>query len=284
MSRFFDETRRAQQASARLSLAGGLDLEQAVKSVKQADTVIDQVADSRLRRCKKIELPHSSVLPIIQNGNIATRAAGESYRALRTRLMRLQALNGLRSIVISSTVPGEGKTLSTFNLGLSYAQLKQERVLIVDADLRTRGLTQLLGATSASGLAEVLSGKAQFEDAVLATELPNFYALSAGILSVSPPELFSGERWKEFIGWASECFKVVLIDSPPLLPLSDAELIAAACDGVLLVVRARSTQREQIQRSCNHIDNRKLIGLIFNATDVQGKGGYYNAPYGGNGR
>lgn len=281
MSKFFDETRKA-QAKSRVSLPGGLDLDQVLKNVKQADTVMAEVADSRLQRCRKIELPHTSVLPLIQNGNPAARAAGESYRALRTRLMRLQALNGLRSIVISSTVAGEGKTLSTLNLGLSYAQLKDERVLIVDADLRTRGLTQLLGTSSAIGLAEILAGKTQFEDAVLATEMPNLYVLGGGTLSVSPPELFSGERWKEFVGWATECFKIVLIDSPPLIPLSDAELISAACDGVLLVVRARTTQREQLQRSCNHIDNKKLLGLIFNATDVQGKGGYYHG-YSGNG-
>lgn len=282
MSKFFDETRKAQQAKSRVTLPGGLDLEQILHNVKQADTVITQVADSRLQQCRKIELPRTSILPLIQNGNIAAREAGESYRALRTRLMRLQALNGIRSIVISSTVPGEGKTLSTLNLGLSYAQLKNERVLIVDADLRTRGLTHLLGTTSAIGLAEILSGQAQFEEAVLATELPNLYVLGGGTLSVSPPELFTGEKWKEFIGWASECFNIVLIDSPPLLPLSDAELISAACDGVLLVVRARNTQREQLQRSCNNIDSKKIIGLIFNATDVKGKGGYYHG-YGANG-
>jgi capsular exopolysaccharide synthesis family protein len=262
---------------------GALDLEQVFESVKQADTIIGEVADLRLQACKRIQLPHASARPLISNGSTdtAVRAAAESYRALRTRLMRLQGRSGSRSIVISSTRSGEGKTLTALNLGLSYAHLQDERVLVVDADLRTGGLTELLNNPSGPGLAEILGGEAQYEEAILATELPNLHVLGAGRSAVSPPELFSGDRWKEFVGWASECFTIVLIDSPPLLSLSDTELITAACDGVLLVVRARSTLREQLQESCAHIDSKKLLGLVFNATDGQDKESYYVA-YGGN--
>lgn len=283
MSRFFDETQKTQQAKPRSPLAGAFDLKQVLESVKQADAIIGEVADLRLQRCRKIELlPHTSALPLILNGDEIARAAAESYRALRTRLMRLQERNGFRSIVISSALAGEGKTLTTLNLALSYAQLQDQRVLVVDADLRTHGLTRLWSTPSGPGLADILAEKAQFDEAVLATERPNLHVLGAGTFPASPPELFSCDRWKEFVGWASECFKVILVDSPPLLPLSDTELITAACDGVLLVVRARSTQREQLQRSCNQIDNKKLLGLVFNATDGQGKGGYYDRAYGGN--
>ena len=285
MSRFFDETQKAQQTKSRRLSTGALDLEQVLESVRQADTIIREVADLRLQGCKKIQLPHTSALPLISNGDTdtAVRAAAESYRALRTRLMRLQGRSGSRSIVISSARSGDGKTLTTLNLALSYAQIQDERVLVVDADLRTGGLTQSLGTPSGPALAEILGEKAQFEEAILATELPNLHVLGAGRSAVSPPELFSGDRWKEFIGWASECFTIVLVDSPPLLSLSDTELITAACDGVVLVVRARSTLREQLQESCAHIDNKKLIGLVFNATDGQDKEGYYVA-YGGNHR
>jgi protein-tyrosine kinase len=280
MSRFFDQTHRAQTKS-RAPVAGSFDLEHVLQSVKQADSIMGEVADSRLGRCRRIELPHTSALPLISNGDIVARAAAEPYRALRTRLMRLQGQNGFRSVVISSALPGEGKTLTTLNLALTYAQLQDQLILVIDADLRTRGLTQQLGTPSGPGLAEILNGKAQFDEAVLATELPNLHVLSGGAVAASPAELFSGDHWKEFVGWASECFTIILVDSPPLLPVSDAELIMAACDGVLLVVRARSTLREQLQQSCTHIDNKKLLGLIFNATDGQGKEGYYVA-YGGN--
>lgn len=280
MSRFFDQTHR-EQTKSRAPVSGSFSLEHVLQSVKQADSIMGEVADSRLRRCRRIELPHTSALPLVSNGDIVARAAAEPYRALRTRLMRLQGQNGFRSVVISSALPGEGKTLTTLNLALTYAQLQDERILVIDADLRTRGLTQQLGTPSGPGLAEILNGKAQFDEAVLATELPNLHVLSGGAVADSPAELFSGDHWKEFVGWASECFTIILVDSPPLLPVSDAELIMAACDGVLLVVRARSTLREQLQQSCTHIDNKKLLGLIFNATDGQSKEGYYVA-YGSN--
>ncbi len=286
MSKFFDETQKAQDWALREGAARKLDVQQMLETVKEnvrkADTVSNDLSHLRIGQAQKIRLPRSADSPVIFSGNEAGQIATESYRALRTRLLRMVSTQGLRSVVVSSAVPGEGKTLTSLNLALCCAQLQDMRVLVIDGDLRTRGLTGLLGHSPGIGLSEVLGGQATFGDAILSTEIPNLYVLGAGSTTVSPPELFAGDRWKEFIGWCSESFKLILVDSPPILPLADFELIAGVCDGVLVVVRARHTQREALRKASTHIDAKKLLGVVLNASDSETRNGYYYYRYSSN--
>lgn len=199
----------------------------------------------------------------------------EAYRALRTRLMRLQSVKGLRSIVLSSATPGDGKTVTTMNLGICCAQLREMPILLIDADLRSRRLSQFLGDPLAPGLAEVLKGESRFEDVILRTENPNLYVLAAGSPAGSPPELFTGKAWGELMKRCNDQFKMVLVDAPPVRPLADFELICAGCDAFVMVVRAHQTQREALQQVAGHIDSKKLIGVVLNGTDNHSKNSYY---------
>jgi len=279
MSKFFDETQKAQEWAAREAAAKKLNLEQALQTVKhsvaQAAAVADEMADSRLGNCRKLPFTGQTGVPLILPENALSSVAAESYRALRTRLMRHQKANGLRSLVVSSALPSEGKTLTTLNLALCCAQLRDLRILLVDADLRTRGLSGLAGNPPAPGLAEVLAGKVQFEAAIFATAQPNLYILPAGAAKTPPPELYAGDRWKELVGWCSESFSIILVDSPPILPLSDFDLILNRCDAALVVVRSQKTPREMLQRAAGQIDKNKLLGVVFNATDFGAGDRYY---------
>jgi capsular exopolysaccharide synthesis family protein len=269
MSRFFEQTRKAQDWATRGVVSGDLDIKRVVESIHEADSAAPNVPASRFSNARRIHLSSNSQAPLLLQEHVSKALAGESYRALRTRLMRLQIKRGLRSIVISSSLPGEGKTLTTMNLALSYASLPGISVLVVDGDLRLGGLSRLLGKPAGPGLAEVLAGKVPFEDAILATDLPNLYAVSAGFRAgESAPELYAGANWKDFIGWCSESFKVILVDSPSVLPLADFDLMAAACDGVLLVVRALKTRREVLRRVAGQVDPNKLLGVVYNATET----------------
>src|SRR5258708_37586577 len=125
--------------------------------------------------------------------------------------MRTQAKTGLKSIAITSSLPGEGKTLTTMNLGLCYAQLPQQRVLVIDADLRTCGLTSMLDHPSTPGLAEVLAGGVTPDEAIVATNQKNLFVLPVGTGLSSPPELFTGTRWQEFISRCGALFKFIVI-------------------------------------------------------------------------
>jgi capsular exopolysaccharide synthesis family protein len=266
MSKFFNETQRAEGWSSQQGKAIKLDLPKVLEAVHGPAELRETSRKAALGRCRKIRLPESSDHPVIYDRNDFMRIAVEAYRALRTRLLRLQAQKGLRSIVISSAVPGEGKTLTTLNLALCCAQLHELRVLVIDADLRTRGLTALLGHVPDPGLGEILSGTASYESAVVATDLPNLYVLGAGSSTAPPSGLYSGDRWKEFMGWSVENFNLVLVDSPPIVPLADFEQISAVCDGVLAVVRAHHARRELVKKAARTIDANKLVGVVLNAS------------------
>ncbi len=287
MSKFFDQTQRAQDWSTREGLAKKLEIHQVLENVKdtvrEADTVSNEMSDHRLDRCRKFLLPRLEDGPVLMSHGVANHLAEESYRTLRTRLLRVQATTGIRSVLFTSTVPGEGKTLTTINTALCCTQLHEMRTLVIDGDLRTRGLSKLMGAPSGPGLGEILTGRARYEDAILGTDHPNLFALAAGSPAGAPPELFAGPAWKEFLGWCGETFKLVLIDAPPILGLSDIDLMAHGCDGVLMVVRANQTKRQLLRKAVQQIDPKKNLGVIFNATDSDIHKSYYHAYYSGNG-
>jgi capsular exopolysaccharide synthesis family protein len=280
MSKFFNETQKASQWAQQKLANPEMDVRQVLESLKQGPVSSEsQSADASLSQCRQVHVGNGNAPRLVLQQDDSSKAALEAYRGLRTRLMRAQAKTGLKSIAITSSLPGEGKTLTTMNLGLCYAQLPQQRVLIIDADLRTCGLSSMLDHSSTPGLAEVLAGGVTPDEAIVATNQKNLFVLPAGTVASSPPELFTGTHWQEFLNRCGELFKVILIDTPPLLPLADFELISAACDGVVMVVRARHGRREILQKTANALDTKKLLGVVFNATDVDGKN-YYGYGYG----
>ena len=275
MSKFLKQIRNTETRGAETAPPEVLNAQQVLESVRGAERVSVAVADDRLQSCRKIRLMGSASVPLLMSNGESSELAKDAYRALRTRLLRLQGMQGTRSVVVTSSIPGEGKTFTSLNLAVCCAQRSELRVLLVDADLRTRGLSGLLGFPSGPGLGEMLSGQAGFEETVCSTDLPNLYTVAAGSSPIPSPELFAGSRWKEFIGWASESFKIILIDSPPILPLADFELLSHSCDGVLLVVRANNTQRETLQKAARHVESKKMLGVVFNADEGDGGQYYY---------
>jgi len=278
VSKYFDETQRAEEWLAREGFAKRQDISSVLENIRKPDTAEPELHEARLPHTRTIHVSTAADPSIMVGGNDSQHHSAEAYRALRTRLMRLQASKGLRSLAISSATPGEGKTVTTLNLGLCYAQLQNTPVLLIDGDLRSRRLSQLLSNPAAPGLAEVLSGEARYEDAILSTNNPNLFVLAAGSMMVSAPELLAGTAWKELIAWCSESFRLILVDTPPVRPLADFELITAGCDGFLMIVRAYQTQRESLQQLAGQIDSKKLVGVVLNSTQAYTKNGYSN-PY-----
>lgn len=280
MSKFFDETVRARKTTAPLEAVNLGGVHQSIlESTPAVQLPLNGPGGSRLEHCRKSSLPLSAFLQAQFKGSDTIEPAEESYRALRTRLLRTKASQGLRSVVITSAATAEGKTLTSLNLAICCAQLHDMQVLLIDGDIRSRGLTQVLGYPPSPGLAEILEGKAEPEKAILSTDLPNLYVLAAGSSNVPPPELFAGHRWQELIGWGSESFKLILVDSPPVLNLSDMELIGAACDGILMVVRALHTPREMLAKAAHQIDSKKLLGIVYNAVEKSSHQRYHYRAY-----
>ncbi len=279
MSKFFDETVRARKPAVALdgvNLGGAQGI---LEGTRALQVPVNDLGRSRLEHCRRNRLALSAFIHNQFYGSDMIGQAEESYRALRTRLFRLKASQGLRSVVITSAAIAEGKTFTSLNLAICCAQLHDVRVLLIDGDIRSRGLTQAVGYPPSPGLAEILEGKADPEKAILSTDVPNLYILAAGSTHVPPPELFASRRWQEFVGWCNESFKLVVVDSPPILHLSDCDLISAACDGVLMVVRANQTRRELLQKATRQIDSKKLLGIVYNGAENGLRNHYYNRSY-----
>ena len=229
------------------------------------------------RELQRIKLPAFQDNPLFVLSAGTTSDSVEAYKSLRTQLVRAKVVRSMDAVAITSAAHADGKTLTTYNLACSCAQLNDMSVLLVDSDLRTSGLTKLIGTLPSLGLGDVLDDTTSFEQAIVATQLDNLYVLGAGRSKKSPAELFAGDRWAEFITWAKQHFRLVIIDSLPVRAVADFDLISAACDGIAIVVRALKTPREGIEEALRHVDAAKLIGVIWNGAQRPPK--YYSYAY-----
>lgn len=213
-----------------------------------------------------VALPRDSNKPLVTANERYAKEALEAYKSLRTRILRSQANQGVRSLAISSVGRGEGKTTTAFNLACCCAYVEDFRVLLIDGDLRNRSLTKLMGTLPTLGLANVMSGVATCEDAIVRTDVPNLFVMGAGKSDTAPAELFSTQRWGQVVRWSQQHFNMVLVDGLSMGAFADFELLAPECDGVLMVVRARNTSREALKSAIEQIDPSKLVGIVWNGS------------------
>jgi len=228
-------------------------------SLAQKGAIVDG-AESR-----RFALPNYHDNPLIANG--ADNPSVEAYKSLRTQVMKAHFTRDVVSVVVTSAGHSDGKTLTTFNLACACAQLQDLPVLLVDADLRTQGLTRFIGDLPPAGLADFLSGTVSCEDIAVRTNLGDLWVIGAGTTAgMSPAELFSTERWLQFMMWARKRYKLVLVDSLPISVVADFELIAGACDGVVVVVRTLKTHREELEEAFAQLDTSKVVGVVWNGS------------------
>jgi capsular exopolysaccharide synthesis family protein len=273
VSKLFDEAKRAQfrpnerTQGRELQELDVAQLLENIDEVPAAKDVAPEVAPvvAPVEEPRKVALVNRESRVTIVSGH-ANPIAVESYRALRTRLVNRQVKKKINSIMITSAVPGEGKTLTALNLALCYAQLPETRVLLVDADLRSCGLSAQFGNPEVAGVSELLAGEATPEEVVLGTEQKNLFFVAAGAKAGAPSsaERFGSSHWREFLAKNGELFSLILIDSPPVLAVADSEMIGASCEGLLVVVRALQTNREILHRLSGSIDKNKFLGVVYN--------------------
>ncbi len=195
-------------------------------------------------------------------------AGSEAFRALRTNLTFSQAVHRLRTLVVTSACPGEGKTAVSANLAAIFAH-QGLRVLLIDCDLRRPRLHTVFGMPREPGLTQLLLGRAAMGEAVRSTEVPGLWVLPAGKLPPNPAELLGGEPTRRLMDEFANDFELVVLDSPPVLAATDAAVLAAEADGVLLVVRAGRTQHEEAQDALARLVavGARLVGGLLNDPD-----------------
>lgn len=199
----------------------------------------------------------------------------EQFRALRGRIDAIAAQRPLRTIAITSATPGEGKTTAAINLALVTSLSVGRRVLLIDCDLRRPKVHASLGLTPTAGLAEVLTDQIGLDEAVLKPEGISLEVLAVRGRPANPSELLGSARMRELIEEVAPRYDRVILDTPAALGLPDAKAVADLCDGVVVVVRADVTPREDVLTVLEIVDRRRVLGLVLNgAAADQGRYGY----------
>jgi len=216
--------------------------------------------------------------PLIVRSN---SPAAEAYRALRTSIMLSAADNPLRVLLVTSSLGGDGKTTISYNLAVAFAQHGQ-RVLLLDADMRKPSMHTLFRTRKTPGLSEVLTGGIQLEKSLFRHDsLSNLFLLPSGTPPPNPADLIGSKRFDTLLDEAKTQFDLVIIDSPPVLMVTDAVILSTKADGTIIVVRSQKTTRPVLKRAVDvlsHSYGRKL-GFVVNGMDTKSVEYYYSYGY-----
>jgi protein-tyrosine kinase len=237
--------------------------------------------DDLRKRCAHPDWHLDPNVNVFINPELSAHGA-EQFRTLRSRLYQIRAAQQLRTLLVTSSLPAEGKTFVTNNLAQAIVRQPDRRALIIDADLRCSRLHVPLGAPASPGLTDYLKDEVD-EMAIIQHGLEgNLCFIPGGNQVTNPSELLSNGRLRRLLDRLTPVFDWVILDSAPLLPVSDSSVIADTVDGVLLVVRAGQTPSESAQRACQELKGRNVAGVVLNAVSPQHAYGetYYSAAYG----
>ena len=221
--------------------------------------------DTLLARCAQREWKPEAGTMLFMNGDDSGRGT-EEFRTLRSRLYHLREKMTLKKILVTSAVPREGKSFTSSNLAQVVVRQHGRRALLIDADLRAPRLHQMLGTTSDPGLSDYLTGKSDEFSIMQRGPLENLFFIPSGTGVADPAELVGNGRLKLLLQRVEPLFDWIIIDSPPAVPVSDASVLAKACDGVLMVVRSNSTPVDLARRARQEFPDEMLIGAVLNGT------------------
>jgi capsular exopolysaccharide synthesis family protein len=199
----------------------------------------------------------------------------EKFRFLGVKLRQMQQARGLKKILVTSTIPEEGKSTISGNLATTLARKQSQRVLLLEGDLRRPSLSQQFGISKVPGLSEWLSEDPMPMESIYKLEGPNFWFLPAGRPPENPLELMQSGRLSELMEQLAGWFDWIVIDSPPVLPLADTSVWTRLADGVLLVTREGITQKRQLERGLQALEKAKLLGVVLNSSTNTDHKNYY---------
>src|SRR6516162_1603506 len=230
------------------------------------------------------------IIPISDGGILAdlsrpSNPISEAFRSLRTALQFSTDQGAPKTIVVTSAQPGEGKSTTALALAINFSQLGM-KVLLIDADLRNQSQHLNVGRNNGAGLANYLAGGAMPESIFQKTDVNGLYFMPSGPLPPNPAELLAGPKMLSLLSTASEKVDAVIVDSPPILGLADAPLLASIASGTLLVIATGDTRRSTVKAALKrlHFARARMVGAVMNKCDLRrnyGYGGYgYRNGYG----
>jgi capsular exopolysaccharide synthesis family protein len=216
--------------------------------------------------------------PLIHNG--VPPIFREAFRGVRTNVLFTSADEKVKTILVTSTGPNEGKTVVASNLAISLAQTKQ-RVVLIDADMRRPRVHQVFGVSQEPGLVEVVDGRAKPSRVILQSDIPDLWILPSGAIPANPAELLSSSQFKQFIEVLGQSFDWVIIDSPPVMAVTDAALVANVVAGVLFVLGAEQATSPMALNALDQLEaaRARFVGAVLNKVNLKGDSFFYGDYY-----
>jgi capsular exopolysaccharide synthesis family protein len=213
--------------------------------------------------------------PLVTADQFGGRA--EAFRTLRTNLQFADVDDPPRVITITSALPAEGKTTTACNVALTLAQ-SGARVVLVEGDLRKPAVGKYLGISNAAGLTNVLAGQHELRDVIVSYQRDTLAVLPSGPTPPNPSEMLGSQQMHQLLITLAADYDLVIIDAPPLLPVTDAAVLASASDGAILVVRHGKSRREEVERALQALGsvNAKVLGTVLNFAPRKKRGGGYD--------
>jgi capsular exopolysaccharide synthesis family protein len=249
-------------AGARMSANGGISSPAAMPAFGSPFSL-----EALLARCVPQPWVPDEKTMLFFNGDDIARGS-EEFRTLRSRLYHAREKMPLKKVLVTSALPKEGKSFTASNLAQVLARQHGRRVLLIDADLRGPRLHMMLGTTSSPGLADYLQGRSDEFSIMQRGPMENLFFIPSGQEISDPAELVANGRLKLLLQRVEALFDWIIIDSPPAVPVSDASVLAKACDGVLMVVRSNATPVDMARRARQEFPDEALVGVVLNGTNM----------------
>ncbi|MGM9946109.1 MAG: CpsD/CapB family tyrosine-protein kinase [Lysinibacillus sp.] len=204
----------------------------------------------------------------------------EQFRTIRTNIKFAVPDTDLKTILVTSSTPGEGKSTNAANLGVVFAQ-EGKKVLIVDADMRKPTLHHTFGIFNTVGLSTVLSRQNEFNCAIQETPIVGLFVLPSGPIPPNPTELLSSKTFDTFIEEMKNNYDIIIFDAPPLLSVSDAQVLSHKCDGTLLIIHSNVAEKEDVLKAQSILatSQAKVLGVILNNYKMPRSRKYYYQYY-----
>jgi capsular exopolysaccharide synthesis family protein len=200
----------------------------------------------------------------------------EQFRTIRTNIQFSTIDDDIRTLMVTSSGPGEGKSTTVANLAVVFAQ-QGKRVLLIDADMRKPTVHYTFNQTNTFGLTSVLTKQMSLEKAISETAVKDLYVLTSGPIPPNPAELLGSKAMRQFFETALELFDLIIFDTPPVLAVTDAQILANKCDGTLLVVSSGNTEKDMLLKAKELLDaaQSKLLGVVLNNKKMTNSNYYY---------
>lgn len=207
----------------------------------------------------------------------------EQFRTIRTNIQFSAVDKKIQSLVVTSAEPSEGKSAVSSNLAVVWAK-QNEKVLLIDADLRRPTAHRTFNLLNAAGLSSYLSNNAVYEEIIQETEVPNLSVISSGPVPPNPAELLNSRHINTLIERLEDEYDIIIFDAPPINTVTDAQLLASKADGVILVVPQGIAEKGSVTHAVEQLNkvHAKVLGTVMNRFKADKAPGYYGGYYGGN--